>query len=435
MNLNKLKTLYSNSPYFLKRLYSYIPFSFRNGAIYRKWRSHLNSGISMQRNPMETVKYAYFNFNFYKTLYKNINIDDWENIPLIDKHTIQPALKEFERFDVSKLYVTTGGVTGKPAKFYQSNNVWFKELAYVYDYFSLFGYTPNSLKASFRGGDFSKLKKGCFWLYNPNYNEVHFSPFHLNKDSISEYVLKMNKLKPKYFHGYPSAFMTLAKLMLNANLKLNYQPNTFFLISEGYKKKDIIFLKNFFNCKISSFYGHSERLVFAIADNKLEKYTPNLDYGYLELIDEDGKLIKENNIEGEIVATSYDNLAMPLIRYKTGDFTYYTDFKTKTFGLLKGKWGQTCLFGKNGEEITLTALNLHSKELDSILKVQFVQTTPGEVKLLTMFSDFKDRHQVIKIEKLLSSRVGELISFSIVITDNFQLNERGKAPLIINEIL
>ena len=434
MNLNKLKNLYIKAPFFIKKAYSYIPFSIRNGKEYRKWRTHLDFKNTMCRNPLGTVSYAIKNFNFYKKIYNDVNIEYWENIPLLDKYTIQEYLGEFEKYDVSKLYVTTGGVTGKPAKFYQSNNVWYKELAYVYNYFSLFGYTPNTIKASFRGGDFSKLKKGCFWLYNPNYNEIHFSPFHLNKDSILHYVIKLNKVQPKYFHGYPSAFITLAKLMLNANLKLNYKPITFFLISEGYEKKDIIFLEKFFKCKMSSFYGHSERLVFAIADDKLENYTPNLDYGYFELIDKEGRVIKENNLEGEIVATSYDNLAMPLIRYKTGDFTSYTDFKTKTFALLKGKWGQNCLFGKNGEEITLTALNLHSEELNNILKVQFIQKSPGQVQLFIMFSQHIYSHQVIKIEKLLSSRVGGLISFNIVTTDNFKLNKRGKAPLIINEI-
>ncbi|MDB4764715.1 hypothetical protein OAG08_00570, partial [Akkermansiaceae bacterium] len=107
--------------------------------------------------------------------------------------------------------------------------------------------------------------------------------------------------------------------------------------------------------------------------------------------------------------------------------------KTKTFGLLKGKWGQNCLFGKNGEEITLTALNIHSKELDSILKVQFIQKAPGEVQLLTMFSQHKSKDQVMEIERLLSSRVGGLICFKIVCTDNFELNKRGKSPLIINK--
>lgn len=433
MNLNKLKYFYGASPLFIKIIYSYIPFSLRNGKKYRHWRNHLNSGKSMNRNPLASVKYAYKNFRFYRSLYNSINLENWEDIPLLTKSQIQDSLKEFENRNISKFYVNTGGVTGKPAKFYQSNNVWYKELAYVYNYFKIKGYTPGMVKASFRGGDFSNLKKNKYWIKNPNFNELHFSPFHLNETSIFNYVNMLNKIKPKYYHGYPSAFMTLAKLMLKTNLKLNYKPNSFFLISEGFKHDDIDFLQSFFKCKMNSFYGHSERLIFAIADEHLENYTPNLDYGYMELVDKDGKVIKENEILGEIVGTSYDNFAMPLIRYKTGDYTSYIDFDSKKFGPIKGKWGQTCLLGRNNEEISLTALNLHSEELDGILKVQFIQIRPGEINILAMFADERNSNQIERIEKLLSTRVGGLINFKVKITNNFKLSSGGKAPLIVNE--
>ena len=434
MNLNFFKKIYIKSPFWLKFLYAKIPFQIRNGIEYKKWRTRINSKTSIPRDPSNTVKFAISKFEFYRDFYDGIDIENFENIPLLSKEIIQKSLSEFSENNISKFYVTTGGVTGRPAKFYQSNNVWYKELAFVYDYFEKHGYDPSKLKASFRGGDFSAIRNNTFWIYNPIYNEIHFSPFHLNMDSISYYVSKLNKDQPKYFHGYPSAFMTLAKLMLNANLKLNYHPNTFFLISEGYRKKDIIFLENFFKCKMSSFYGHSERLVFAIADNELEKYTPNLDYGYFELIDQNGEVINENNLIGEIVGTSYDNLAMPLIRYKTGDYTSYIDFKTKTFGPITGKWGQMSLIGRNNEEITLTSLNLHSEELDNILKLQFVQKEKGKATIFIIFQKNDLKNDLNSIEKLLTQRVGYTILFQAVECEKFNLNSRGKAPLIVNKI-
>lgn len=435
MNLNSLKELYTNSPAFLKKIYSLIPFNLRNGGEYRKWRKHLKAENTFDRDPFETFTYAQKHFQFYKNLYRNIKIEKWEDIPLIEKSQIQSSLSEFEKVNIPKFYVTTGGVTGKPAKFYQSNNVWFKELAYVYNYFEKHGYKPNLVKASFRGGDFSALKKDIYWKSNPNYNEIHFSPFHLNIENISIYVEKLNTEKPAFFHGYPSSFITLAKLMQRKNLRLNYNPTCFFLISEGFKKHDVEFLNNFFNCKISSFYGHSERLIFAEADKNLETYKPSQDYGFMELIDNNGKVINENNKLGELVATSYDNFAMPLIRYKTGDYTFYTDFKTKTFGQIKGKWGQMSLTGYHNEEITLTALNLHSEELNSIQKVQFIQKDHGQVIMNVMFSEKISDERIQIIENLLSQRVGNLIIFKINVTDNFILNSRGKTPLIINELI
>jgi len=434
MNLNKLKKLYVKAPFFVKKIYALIPFKYRQGLEYRNWRKYLDEQKpSLKRNPNDVVKKAFENFAFYKSFYHHIDLQDWERIPLLEKNKIQESLDEFENYEVSKFYVTTGGVTGKPAKFFQSKNVWAKEMAFVYYFFKMNGYKPTIKKVSFRGGDFSNLKNDRFWKHNPNNNEVHFSPFHLNKETVYEYVSELNKIKPSYFHGYPSSFLTLAKLMSKEGLQLNYKPNAFFLISEGYNRKDILFLESFFNCKMKSFYGHSERLVFAVGDETLENYTPNLDYGYMELVDENGKVIKENDILGEIVGTSYDNEAMPLIRYKTGDYTSYTDYSTKTFGSIQGKWGQTVLFGRGGEEITLTALNLHSQELDDVLRLQFIQVSNGVIKLLIMFTIEKNETEIKVIENLLSSRVGNLIHFAITVTDNFILNKRGKSSLIINE--
>jgi phenylacetate-CoA ligase len=42
------------------------------------------------------------------------------------------------------------------------------------------------------------------------------------------------------------------------------------------------------------------------------------EYGFLEVLGEDGAAVREGE-EGEIVATGFDNLVMPLIRYRTTD--------------------------------------------------------------------------------------------------------------------
>ncbi len=344
--LNKLKEIYNKSPLFFKKIYAIIPAKVKYGKVYRYWIKNVNNDC-LSRDPKETLKYAINNSCFYKEFYKNINIDDWSNIPLLDKETIQSKLSDFENNKVNKMYVTTGGVTGKPAKFYQSNNVWYKEMAFVYEFFKISGYKPPMIKASFRGGDFSKLKHCEYWINNPHHFEINFSPFHINSKTIDLYIKKLNQLKPLYYHGYPSAFLSLAKHMQSCKIKLNYKPKCFFLISEGYTANEIAYLESVFKCKMKSFYGQSERVVFATADQSLETYTVNQNYGYFELIDKSGNIIEENNINGEIVATSYDNFAMPLIRYRTGDYTSYVNSDKKIFRKISGKWGQQHLYGFN----------------------------------------------------------------------------------------
>lgn len=381
-------------------------------------------------SPIDTSKYAFQNFPLYKSLYEHIDLNKWDSIPFTTKEMLQQHLAEFESFYPKKFYVTTGGVTGSPAKFYQSSNVWFKELAFVYDFFEQHGYTPPAIKASFRGGDFGNLKKGEFWKTNPIHHELHFSPFHLSEKTIGNYVQKINEVKPKFFHGYPSALVSFTRLMVKAGLRLNYKIDCVFLISEAFSQHDIQFLKMYLHCEVTSFYGHSERLIFAAGNSELTSYTPNPLYGFVELIDKNGNVIKENNVIGELVGTSFDNNAMPLVRYRTGDLTYFTDYSTKSFGPVQGKWNQPNLVGINNEQITLTALNLHSHELENIQHLQFLQEEPGIVSVLVCYkSIFQGQNQQIK--NLLDNRVGKLISFEVREVESFILNSRGKAPLII----
>ena len=278
--LNKLKRFYDKSPSIFKKLYGYIPNEIRYGKVFRYWNKLIKKGVDIKRDPNDTVKYAVNNFTFYKNIYKNIDINNWNNIPLLDKKLIQNHLKEFEDIKLKKIFVTTGGVTGKPARFYQSNNVWYKEMAFLYAFFNKFGYKTPNIKASFRGGDFSKLSPNKFWLFNPHHYEINFSPFHLSEKTINKYVEKLNELQPEFFHGYPSSFLSLAKYMELSNLYLNYIPKSFFLISEGYTKNEIEYLETFFKCKMRSFYGQTERVVFAIANDDLETYKADLNLDF-----------------------------------------------------------------------------------------------------------------------------------------------------------
>ena len=433
--LNRLKNIYEKSPFLIKNIYSYIPLGIKYGKVYRYWKKIIDQKVVLQRDPRETLEYAINNCVFYRELYKNANLDEWCNVPLIDKETIQAGLTSFDNNKINKLFVTTGGVTGKPAKFYQSNNVWYKEMAFVYGFFKGHGYTPPTIKASFRGGDFSSLKYNTYWVRNPHHFEVNFSPFHINDNTIISYIKELNRLKPLYFHGYPSAFLSLAKHMKNAKLKLNYKPKCFFLISEGYTKKEISYLESVFECSMCSFYGQSERVVFAVADKDLEQYSVDQNYGYFELVDKAGNIVEENNIEGEIVATSYDNTVMPLIRYRTGDFTSYINHEKKIFKKISGKWGQQHLYGFNSEQISLTALNLHSEELNNVIKIQFIQKELGYIDVLVMLKKDGAKSTIKKIEQSLNDRVINVANFCVKKTDEFIKSSRGKSPLIISKIV
>lgn len=448
MNLNNLKKYYYNSPFWLQYLFSLIPFGIRNGKEYREWNKFLNkTNIECDEYQLiklkETVYYAYNTVPFYKRLYDEAGIDlttintfkDFSQLPIIDKEMIK---NNFEMFisnrDIKMFYVTTGGTTGKPMKFYQSNNIWKKELAFVENFLTQYSYTTSKLKASFRGGDFHNLKHNVYWKWNPINKEIHFSPYHINANVIDKYVIKLNQLKPRFIHAYPSSILALIHTILKKNLKLTFTVETVLLISENYTRQQISQIKDFFKCKVLSFYGHSERLIFAPSiDDLLEIYKPNPYYGYTELINENDSIINTNGIVGELIGTSFDNFAMPLIRYRTDDKTSYHNYNNREFNKIQGRWEQEFLEGINNISISLTALNVHSAEFDKVLNCQFYQNKQGHAILRVLPNIEYSKSDSTNILATLNKRAGHALKFELELVESLTLTERGKIKNIIRD--
>ena len=80
-----------------------------------------------------------------------------------------------------------------------------------------------------------------------------------------------------------------------------------------------------FSCKCYHWYGHTERVVLSSWGkyDKLFFCYPN--YGITELINDKGEAIYEDNKLGEIVGTGLLNNVMPLIRYRTADYSVWAN--------------------------------------------------------------------------------------------------------------
>ena len=78
-------------------------------------------------------------------------------------------------------------------------------------------------------------------------------------------------------------------------------------------------LESVFGCRAYSWYGHSERVVLAAEGRRSKHYYFVPQYGYAEF--------GPPNADGlrEVIGTSFHNFAMPLIRYRTGDYVRLVD--------------------------------------------------------------------------------------------------------------
>ncbi len=434
----------------MKRLYASIPYDIRQGGDYRRWKYFLDNKINTEEYQLlklkESVHYAYTHTRYYKTLFDNMGLSpfdvneiaDFQKIPLVDKEILRQEHANFIVKDNPKqksFYVTTGGTSGSPMKLLQSENMWAKEVAFVESFFRQHGYKPKMLKASFRGGDFLTLPPEKLWSSNPVNNEINFSSSFINLETVTQYVEELNRQSPSFIHGLPSSLLFLAHYMKMKGLRLNYRLTAIFLVSEGFSTSDIQEISDFFRCTVASFYGHSERLVFARSIGPvLDGYEVDKRYGFFELIDEENRVIENNEEKGEIVGSNFDNFAMPILRFKTGDYTQYKDIKRGDIKLVESTRNQQYIDCFHGNKLSFSTFVRASEmaELD-VFRYQVYQRSPGECTLrIVPNSQFKDSNRE-KVLKLLKTRAKGELNIEIEVVTDLERTARGKLKLIIKE--
>ena len=140
-------------------------------------------------------------------------------------------------------------------------------------------------------------------------------------------------------------------------------------------------------CRVSRRYGHSEKAALAGEYEVSTYYHVFLDYGYLELIDNDGNEVTKDEEIGKIVAIGFSNFVCPFIRYRTRGLAVALNAKCKCrryYPLPKRVEGrpQELFVDKTGSLITF---NCSHKALwnakEKINAYQYVQNEPGKVLL------------------------------------------------------
>ena len=399
MKLEHLKKIYLISPNFIKKAYSQIPWDIRMGKEYRKTLIFLNESLCWSEEKWkdyqsiklrELLKFCKTNIPYYQRQFLKYEIDvnaknvwkEFYKIPFIDKSIVTQNINDFIPNKFIKSYsATTGGTTGKPMRTFYDKSSFHVEWAFkIFFWNKAIGYKPTDKKATFRGIS----TKNKIYVDNPIYNEIRFSPFSMDNVNMKILVRKLIDYNPLYIHGYPSAIEELSDYFRKHKCKIQNLKGIM-LISENiydYQKEKI---EKIFNCKVYSFYGHSERVIFASMLDDLDGYFAHPAYGITELIDKNHKVIARPEKLGELVGTGFINKAMPLLRFRTADFSSWGHQNSENcfpkLNKIKGRWSQEYLIGKNGKKISLTALNMHSKVFTKIKKIQYIQNKIGLITL------------------------------------------------------
>ncbi|MHC0036436.1 phenylacetate--CoA ligase family protein [Pseudoneobacillus sp. C159] len=402
--------------------------------------------VIRKRKLKKILKYAYRYTEFYKETFDKNGVridrvlDDWKLIPLLDKEIIRKEKNRLIAVSSTKDYVgflNTGGSTGQPLGFYILGGLDSEHQEFLY---KIMGYKPGDRILAMDGTLVPEelVNKRIFWTKksdsNLPYGSVALSSHYLNKENIQTYINFIKEFKPSIIRGYPAFIDSLAVYILKNNISLGLSIKGIEITSESAYDYQIDNIRNAFNTKVYNQYGHAESSIFGYSiDETMMTYCSPL-YGFTEVIGEDGRHVNQGEI-GEVVVTSFNNYAMPFIRYRTGDLALY-DGEDSGIVRLRRIFGRTqdYIYTYNMEKVLLTALvfGRHYKAFDSIDKWQIVQNKPGEI----IFKIIKNPNFSSEDEEELKENFYDIakIKTSFEYVDSLPLTQRGKSKFLIQNI-
>ncbi len=388
---------------------------------------------------------AFENIEYYKNIFERIGIktlndfyhidsfDLIKSLPIIDKSVVKENFKLFisKNKRILKDYISTGGTSGEPFYFYINSERSSIEWSFMVDLWSRIGFNLNSKRASFRGNKIRDL-----YVDDPILKEKRFSSFRLSDTYLAEIWSYLLSYNPDFLYAYPSAAYIIAKFVKNNNSQLPKSLKGILIGSENIYENQRNFIENVFGVKTFAWYGHSEKLVLAGECEYERIYHAYPQYGFVEFINQNNEPAKPGEF-AEIVGTGFINTVMPFIRYRTGDWCIYLGDHCpnckrnyQIFKEVQGRWTQEMLIGRDSNLISMSAINVHSKEFERVSRFQYYQEKPGKATLKLVPAKGFSKSDEDKIHQTIQEKLKDTIMLETQIVNDLPNTVSGKFKFI-----
>ena len=443
----------------IKYVYGIIPPAIRHGKVFRDTYAFLQESQWWSREKLEEhqmqqleklLAHSYENVPYYRRIFDERGLkptdiqdfDDLKKLPYLTKEIIREHLPDLvaKNYPKSKLhYVNTGGTTGIPLSFYWEEGLTDpKEWAFIWRQWNWAGAKLGDKRIILRGDTINRFRKGKrqWWEFSPLDNALILSSYQMTDETIPEYIEIINRFKPVAIQAFPSNLDILVKLMKKTNLRIE-SAKFISTSSETLYPHQRERIERFMGVSIYDLYGNTERNALIM---QCEKHNYHIipEYGLVELIGTSGNHANGHREMGEIIATGFNNFAMPLIRYKTGDFTLCSEAGCscgRNYPLLdkvKGRM-QEFVITRDNRLISMTGINVHSDVFDNVKQFQFCQDKKGELILnIVKMKTYVDRDT--EHIKRLFEKLGDDMELLVRFVPSIPRTKGGKYRFLIQKL-
>ncbi len=275
-------------------------------------------------------------------------------------------------------------------------------------------------------------KQPPFWKFTHGGQCMVMSTNHLAPDTVKCYRDALEDFKPEVVLAYPTSLESLCRLINQTGLQLKLP----FVVtqSELHPTKDRIMCVETLHCKLADYYGQAERTNHAYSWNP-DEYFFLAGYAYNELLPAG----EDNGYLYEIVGTHFHNLAMPLVRYRSGDFIRFQskpsdkELEDICYGMapfegILGRFGDFLVSPDGGH---LMGIDHIPRDVENIERMQIIQEAFDFVRILYIptpaFSE-KDRQMILHNVEL---KLPKTMRVQLEPVKELERTETQKRPFVI----
>lgn len=416
------------------------------------WLAPASEVYAIQKDNLTSLMLdCYRHVPFYKKRFLKLGLgeDDIKNNPFETLKHLPVLTKRERRVNLStlinnsgkrplKLADYTSGTSGVPMKFYLDAESIERSFAIWARFHKIIGlsYKERSVRFSGRVIVNPRNTQGPFWVTSFIDDRLFMSSYHLSEENMHVYIDKLNRFKPTFIDGYPSAIYNLARYINSHGVLLSFQLKAIATTAEtlhDYQRKEI---ETAFRCKVYNQYASSEGSPF-ITECTSGNLHINEDSGFFEFYNLSNEIAQPGEM-ARMVITSLRNFKTPLLRYDNGDV------------VVLAKEGATCDCGCNmklvdrvigrQEDVLWTPhkgyigrIDMALRGIEGLMNTQIVQKTPSVVVVNMVTAPSFTKADESLLAQNLQHRLGKETEVIINTVDDIPLGANGKMRTIVRQ--
>jgi phenylacetate-CoA ligase len=270
-----------------------------------------------------------------------------------------------------------------------------------------------------------------FWRHNAAERMLILSSYHLSGSTAEAYLAALAQYRPAIIQAYPSSIGFLAQYLKEANRSFDGEAPKAIVTSSETLAPDIRdLIEQRFGCRVFDWYGQFER-VAAIGTCEHGRMHVLDDYSFVEFLPTDDAGLFE------IVGTGFNNHAMPLIRYCTGDLVELDAEIDRSCACGRPFRTVRRVVGRNDDILKLPdgrsigRLDHIFKGVDGMLDAQIRQDARDRVDIHVVPSPAWTPATKVTIERNARERLGSQVAVHVETVDSIERTGNGKYRRVV----